>query len=153
MQQELFALEGKEKILALSWKQPFASAMLFGKIETRTWATPYRGWVLICTSKQPYNQETVESICGERLFIKMCQAMNKDTSTLDLNGYAIAIGKLVDCRPMTRNDEDRTFVKFRGGLFCHIYEQVKKIEPFPWKGQQGWKTVDQSIYQIKIIES
>jgi len=32
-------LFNEETILALSWKQPFATAMLYGKIETRVWNT------------------------------------------------------------------------------------------------------------------
>jgi hypothetical protein len=139
-----------EKILALSWKQPFATAMLFGKIETRTWYTDYRGLVLICTSKQPYND--VKSICGEDLFIKMCIAMAADTKTLDLYGYAIALGRLKHCRTMQPNDQEKAFVKYRPDLFCHIYEDVKRIKPFQWKGTQGWKNVDQAIHKIELIK-
>jgi hypothetical protein len=43
-----------QKLMALSWKQPYAELMLHGKIETRTWQTKYRGWVMVCASKQPY---------------------------------------------------------------------------------------------------
>jgi Fe-S cluster biosynthesis and repair protein YggX len=127
--------------------------MLYGKIETRVWSTPYRGKVLICTSKLAYDQETVKRICGEDLFFKMCVAMNKDSGSLDLNGYAIAIGRLVDCRPMEKEDEEKAFVNYRPDLYSHIYEDVKAIKPFPWKGTQGWKTVDQSIYKIELLSS
>lgn len=41
-------------IRALSTKQPYASLMLHGKVETRTWDSKYLGWVLICASKQAY---------------------------------------------------------------------------------------------------
>src|SRR5690606_24193687 len=115
-------LFNEEKILALSWKQPFGTAMLYGKIETRTWYTDYRGLVLICTSKQPYNEEIVKLISGEDLFVKMCIAMSKDTGTLDLNGYAIAIGRLKHCRDMSPEDEEKAFVKYRPDLYSHIYE-------------------------------
>lgn len=144
-------LFNEEKILALSWKQPFATAMLYGKIETRTWDTKYRGLVLMCTSKQAYDEATVRRICGDDLFFRMCVAMNKDSVTLDLNGYAILIGRLVNSRPMRREDEAKAFVKFRPNLFSHIYEGVKPIKPFAWKGTQGWKTVDKSIYKIEVI--
>src|SRR5690606_2314359 len=118
-------LFNKEKIMALSWKQPFATAMLYGKIETRTWNTNYRGLVLICTSQKPYDVTTVGSICGDKLLANMCKAMRNDSGTLDLNGYAIAIGRLVDCRPMSIEDEEKAFVKYRPNLFSHIYEDVR----------------------------
>lgn len=151
-----------EKILALSWKQPFGTAMLYGKIETRVWNTNYRGLVLICTSKAAYSQHSVIGISGNRQFIRMCEAMIRDTKTLDLNGYAIAIGRLVDCRPMTKEDEDKCFVAYREPwvdgnekqrqLYCHVYEDVKAIEPFPWKGSQGWTELDEETKsKIKFI--
>lgn len=141
-----------ERVMALSWKQPFATAMLFDKIETRTWPVKYRGWVLICTSKAAYDQETVKRITGEELFIKMCVAMNKDSGTLDLDGYAIAIGRLVDCRKMRLCDEEKSFVKFRNDLYCHVYASVYQIKPFSWKGSQGFRELNQDqIKQIQII--
>lgn len=145
-------MNNTEPILALSWKQPFATAMLYGKIETRTWKTNYRGLVLICTSQKPYKISIArKDICGDRLFSKMAYAMrNKNTGTLTLNGYAIAIGKLIDCRPMQPEDEGKCFVKYRSDLFCHVYEDVKQIKPFTWKGKQRWTKV--SPLDIQNIE-
>ena len=146
-------MNNTEPILALSWKQPFATAMLFGKIETRTWKTNYRGLVLICTSKKPYKISIArKNICGDHLFSKMAYAFNRNTVTLDLNGYAIAIGRLVDCRKMKPEDEDKCFVKYREDLFCHVYEDVNQIKPFIWKGKQGWTKVSPEIIQdIKLL--
>lgn len=152
-----------ERILALSWKQPFGSLMLHGKIETRVWDTKYRGPVLICTSKSAYSEEAVLSISGAYQFQRLCQRLLKD-KTLDLNGYAIAIGKLVDSRPMKSNDEDKCFVKYREPwvdgnrkvrqLFCHVYEDLQAIEPFPWRGSQGWRELNQSeLSLIKRIDN
>lgn len=137
------------KMLALSWKQPFGTAMLYGKIETRSWNTNYRGPVLICTSQRSYDLYSAKEICGNYLFDLMFSKMNSDSGIIDLNGYAIAVGNLVDCRPMTLDDEAATFVQYRPGLYCHVYENVRPIKPFPWKGSQGWKTVDPEI--IKTI--
>lgn len=67
------------------------------------------------------------------------------------HGKAIAIGKLIDCRPMEIGDEDKCFVQYYPDLWCHIYEDVKPIKSFEWKGVQGWKTLDEkTIEQIKI---
>jgi hypothetical protein len=159
-------------IMALSWKQPYGTAMLFGKIETRTWDIKYRGWMLICTSKQSYNLDVVRKISGNDLFVKICNVINNDPdkySTLDLDGYAIGIGRLVDSRKMTLTDEEKCFVKYRPPwneekinkktgkskvvekcLWCHIYENVHPVKPFPWKGSQGIRQVTPD--QRKLIE-
>lgn len=113
--------------------------MLFDKIETRTRRTNYRGLVLICTSKAPYAPEAVKKISGNWLFGNMCRALKKDTGTVDLNGYAIAIGELADCRLMTRKDEQKAFVKYKIGLYAHVYKNVRAIQPFEWKGTQGFR--------------
>lgn len=133
--------EGKIKLLALSWKQPFLSLMLHGKIETRTWKTNYRGWVLMCASLVGYNKEKLYEISGQVQFNRICQTINLDEVT-KFNGHAMAIGYLSDCRPMYREDKDLTFTKYHPSLFCHIYENVFPIVPIPWKGTQGWKKVD-----------
>ncbi len=129
-------------MLALSWKQPFASLMLHGKIETRTWKTNYRGLVLICSSKKPYSYKIIKDISGEAQYQRI---MDKTLDEELFLGSAIAVGNLVDCRPMQPDDEEKTFVAYRDGLYCHIYENVKPIKPFIWKGTQGWKKVSQDI--------
>lgn len=139
-------LFGNEQIRALSWKEPFATLMLHGKIETRTWATSYRGLILICASKQPYAIKVIKSICGERQFARITELFEKLNIDVSFTcGQAIAVGRLVDCRPMKKEDEDKCFVEYYSDLYCHIYEDVKPIKPFSWKGVQGWKIVEQDI--------
>ena len=140
-------LFNNQSMVALSWKQPFGSAMLWEKIETRVWATKYRGLVLLCTSQKAYDEKTVINICGPQNFVRLCATLVNDTTTLHLNGYAIAVGKLVDCRKMKPDDELKTFVRYREDLYCHIYEEVKAIKPFRWKGAQRWKKVEQNIIE------
>jgi hypothetical protein len=68
-----------------------------------------------------------------------------------MHGYAIAVGKLVGSRIMQPEDEDKCFVQYNGKRWCHIYKDVMPIEPFPWKGSQGWGKVDYDIRkQIKL---
>lgn len=139
-----------QKLMALSWKQPYAELMLHGKIETRTRKTNYRGWVLICASKAGYNPNQLLNIAG-------VLQIGRITDILGPLGYmsggdAIAIGKLVDCRPMKSQDEDKCFVEWQSNLFCHVYEQVARIEPFHWRGAQSWKEVDQETKnKIRIL--
>lgn len=138
-----------EKLMALSWKQPYAELMLHGKIETRTWPTNYRGWVLICASKQGYYTEQLRRISGAYQMVRMGQFLNVEAPKYE--GMAIAIGRLMDCRPMKPEDEDACFVKYYEDLWCHVYNHVYSIRPFPWKGSQGWKEVSEEIKKQIII--
>jgi hypothetical protein len=150
-------LQSGAQLRALSWKEPYASMMLHGKIETRSWKTDYRGLVLICTSKKRYTPEQILNISGYIRTINMAWKLFHVGSfafVFDNNfklGYAIAIGRLINCRPMEWEDEDKAFVTSHARLWCHIYEDVTAIEPIPWKGKQGWGKVSQEIInQIKF---
>jgi hypothetical protein len=149
-----------QKMLALSWRQPFGTAMLYGKIETRTWVTSYKGWVLICTSKKGYDDATTAIICGAQNFTRLMDTLDMNDEAVDagmpdtrnLHGYAIAIGKLVKCSPMAPEDEEETFVEYHPGLWCHVYEEVRPIKPFAWKGSRKWSTVtDEQKQLIELI--
>ena len=133
-----------QEIKGLFWKQPYANLMLHNKIETRTWITNYRGLVLICASKKPYSNKLINLISD----IKIIDETLKDEK-IKL-GCAIAIGNLIDCRPMNQEDEDKCFVRYNPNLFCHVYENVREIEPFEIKGKMGWLKLDSDILnQIK----
>jgi len=124
---------------ALSWKQPFAELMLHGKVETRTWDTKYRGWVLICASKAGYNEQQVARICGHNQFLRAYKITNAERLYF---GTAIAIGRLMNSRRMTPADESSTFVKYQPGLYCHVYTDVQMLpNPIDWRGSQGWRTL------------
>ena len=161
MKEELFELQKiftpDQKLLALSWKQPFAELMLYGKIETRVWKTNYRGWVLICASKKGFNFNQVFDIAGGKQCQRITTILGRNNDhwyNLYRSGIAIAIGRLIDCRPMTKTDEDKCFVQYYADLFCHIYDNVQAINPFIWKGSQGWKEVLPEIKnKIKIISN
>lgn len=143
-----------DNIRALSWKQPYGSLMLPPnfKIETRTWKTSYRGWVLICASLKMYDTKVIKQISGEyqtnRIFGHPAYLSNINMWV----GHAIGVGKLIDCRPMEYEDEDKCFVEYYSDLYCHIYADVKKITPFPYKGKQGWgKVTEEYFKQIKFL--
>lgn len=151
------------EVRALSWKQPYADMMLQGKIETRLWPTNYRGLVLICASKVAYSDDDLDDIIGDGALFKVVKFSKRTNRRCELlNGHAIAIGRLVDCRPMRPEDELLTLVKYkkpwveticRGKnrqfkiverqLWCHIYSEVYPIRPFEWKGTQGWKKLSE----------
>lgn len=136
---------------ALSWKQPYAHLMLppYNKIETRRWRTHYRGEILICTSKLMYSEQKILSVSGA----KQCERVMDIVLDIPLiTGHAIAVGELIDCRPMEIEDEDMAFVGFNDSLFSHIYKNVRLIEPIPWKGVQRFRDVTEAEQQlIKFI--
>lgn len=102
---------------ALSVKQPWANMIASGEktIETRKWYTDYRGSLLIVSSKTP---------------------------RIEPAGYAIAVAKLIDCRPMTKNDEENACCDLYQGAYAWVLINIKKITPFPVKGQLGIYDVD-----------
>jgi len=134
----------------ISIRQPYAELMLSGKIETRDWKTNYRGLVLICASKHAMPNHEIEIISGT----KQINRMNKYLCAKkgDYEGKAIAIGRLIDCRPMTKHDEDACFVQYFKGLYCHIYSDMHKIIPFQVKGFLGYTNVDEAVKKnIQIL--
>jgi hypothetical protein len=102
---------------ALSVKQPWANMIASGEktIETRKWYTDYRGLLLIVSSKTP---------------------------RIEPAGNAIAIAKLIDCRPMTKKDEEEACCEWYLGAYAWVLTNIKKIEPFPVRGQLGIFDVD-----------
>lgn len=134
---------------ALSWKEPFASLMLHGKIETRNRPTKVRGWVLICSALKGYNLEEFAQISGEQIMrtVSITEPIS-NIYPIKTFGKAIALGYLSDCRPMTKEDEDACFVRYREGLWCWIFTDVTPITPVKWKGKQGWSILTPEQKQL-----
>ena len=97
---------------ALSVKQPWANMIASGAktIETRTWATPYRGRLLIISSKSP---------------------------NIPPPGYVVAVAVLRDCRPMTRQDERAACCRVYPGAQAWVLAEIRRIEPVPVRGALG----------------
>lgn len=97
---------------ALSIKQPWANLIASGKktIETRLWATDYRGPLLIVSSKTP---------------------------NIHPAGYALAVAELVDCHQMTAADERAACCSRYPGAFAWVLRDVRKIPIFPVRGKLG----------------
>jgi hypothetical protein len=148
-------LPNQMEIRALSFKEPYASMMLHGKIETRSRITNYRGWVLICASKVPYHDEAIRQISGAEAYHRIYTKLGShlDNHITDNLGKAIAIGKLADCRRMQEQDADKCFVKFNRGIYCYVFDQVQAIEPFAWQGIQGWKILTPEQKQLIKLKS
>lgn len=147
-----------QEIRAISFWQPFGSLMLYGKVETRNWATPYRGLVLICTTQTPFHKQSLDK--SRHIVQTHQQKLDTDSwsfvekghpeSTWGLNGYAIAIGRLDACR--LASVYDKTFCVVSPVFYAHVYKDVKRIKPFEVKGGQGWfKVTPEMKAKIRII--
>lgn len=97
---------------AISIRNPWADLIAHGKktIETRTWATKYRGPLLICASKSPAGPNA---------------------------GHAVCIVDLVDVRPMRKSDEKRACCRLYDGANAWVLKNVRRIKPFPVSGKLG----------------
>ena len=107
---------------ALSLRQPYASFIAIGRktIETRFWSTNYRGPLLICSSKG----KIYEGVPHAGLF------------NLKLHfGMALATVELIDCRRMRKEDEVAAMISYHKSLYAWVLSNIKKIDPFPVKGQ------------------
>ena len=152
-------LFGNQEIRLLFFKQPFGSLMIptnhydYKSIETRVWSTSYHGLILICTSLKGYKQDDLIKISGlyKGSFIECVLDWNQEP-TRRLCGYAIAIGELVNCRRMRKEDERNALVKFNKDLFSWEFSNVKRIEPFKIKGGLGLIRISDEVRsKIKVI--
>lgn len=147
--QDLFGNELIEPIHYLTWHQPFASLMLHRKKETRNRPTNVRGKVLILSSLNPYPQHELFQMCGTKM-MKFISDTLQDEPTKDITGHAIAIGNLIDCKLMKKGDEKSCFIKYKRDRYMWIFENVQRIEPISFKGQQGWGIIKDPIQLSKI---
>ncbi len=94
---------------AISLKQPWANLVACGykTLETRTWATSYRGDLLICSSAS-----------GE----------------IEPTGCALALVKLVDCREMEEEDAEAACILRYPDAKVFVLEDIRLLQPFAVRG-------------------
>lgn len=112
---------------ALSVKQPWANLIASGEktIETRVWATDYRGDILIVSSKQP---------------------------RIEPAGCAVAVVELTDCRPMMLSDEAAAKCPIYDDAVAWVLRNIRAIEPFPMRGQLGLFEVDVPAEGFRVLK-
>jgi hypothetical protein len=108
------------KIKCLAVHQPYASLIAGGDktIEVRSWITHFRGLVLICATKRPV-------------------VMWSETGGPLPTGCTVAVVRLIDCRPMMKQDAKAACVDFIDGAWAWIFDEIFPVEQIPIKGQQG----------------
>ncbi|MDA1190216.1 MAG: DNA methyltransferase [Candidatus Poribacteria bacterium] len=84
-------------------------------LETRNRPTRVRGDVLLCGAKKPKGR---------------------------YSGLAACVVTIVDCRPMTKADEQAACCELYPGAYVWQLDNIRPIDPFPVSGRQGFFNVD-----------
>ena len=117
----------------LSIRQPWASLIASGRktIELRTWATPYRGPILVLAGGALWKGE-------------------HDWPTDGPRGVSLCIVDLVDVRLATRADERSACFKPRPGDLAFVLENARAVRQVPVKGKLGlYQAPDSLLAQIR----
>lgn len=133
--------------------QPYATAILHGRMIAAPYDTDYRGNVLITTHKKPLTYRDIidrsSSFYASELRLLTCE-----DPSYDQHGYAIALADLVLSRPFTRADQPRTGTLYREGLHYWEFDNVRRIVPLPLEpGKKGWTEVPMDVIgKIEVIK-
>ncbi len=144
---------------ALSLWQPYASLIALGAktIETRSWATSYRGPLVILAAKK-WNADIAGDChrCGNVLRANCFEIPSDRNRRIGLLpwestlGHIVACCELADCRPMQwaprHKPLDAEFGTFGPGRFgWDLRNVVPVLPPIPYQGRQGLFDVPASI--------
>jgi hypothetical protein len=136
-------------VRAICLHQPYASLVADGvkTIETRTWATSYRGPFVICSTKALAHPHLWKD-CLARVEARGARQPNgdpyDDRHSLP-RGFALGMVWLADCREMTKADEEAALISCTmptGAVrYAWVLDDSKRIrfrEPVPVTGRQSW---------------
>ena len=144
------------KIKALSLWEPWASLIAVGakKYETRSWATTYRGPLLICAARGGLSDRDLMKILQQPEFQSALWSIvppyaAQETSIVHRAkfifnslyfGHAVAIVDLVRCwktEHLAVMEDQKLFGDFSPGRYAWKLENVRTFQPFLVKGRQG----------------
>jgi activating signal cointegrator 1 len=145
------------KIKAISLWEPWAS-LIRAKAktyETRSWATSYRGPLLICAAKGGLCRrdllDFLDDANAQAALLPLLPASRERVSVLDLlHGRAAALVDLTDCIPTMRLPfenyyKEKDYGNYALGRFAWKLENIRAINTFPAKGRQG-------LFDIEVPE-
>lgn len=135
---------------AITLWQPWASLWLSTRKthETRTWATKYRGPLLVHAAKRPPGVQAFGTVLNE-----MCCTEFGDKWVDELpRGVLLGVVWLIDCRPTTErrpiDHEDFVCGNWEGGRFAWQRGSFSRWdEPLAYKGRQGFFNVPKTILE------
>lgn len=121
---------------AITIKEPWASMISHGwkTMETRSWATSYRGRIAIHAGKGKADKDWMKNVP------EMMEIIDGDVHP----GCVIAYADLVDCIPITEEvinsvKENRTeYISgfYELGRYALVLDNIRKVDPFPVRGRQ-----------------
>lgn len=111
----------------LTIREPWATMIMEGKktIETRTWTTRYRGSILLHASKTPESK---------------------------ISGCIFAVAKLINCRPMTKEDEKPAGCKVYPKAQSWILYAVRPLKLRKISGKLGIWSISTKEWEALEIE-
>ena len=140
----------------LSLIQPWATLMAIGakKIETRSWGTPYRGWLAIHASKG-FPRECID-LCFDSPFADVLSAAGIGTPGDLPRGQVLCVGRVVDVvsTNLWTPDPDSNEYAFGGygpDRFGWKFEDIKRIKAFEAKGSLSIWHLPRAITQDEIL--
>lgn len=119
------------KVKALSLKEPWCDLIVQRRktIETRTWKTNYRGPLVLCASKT-IDKEALAHFARLGFFCL--------DERFPWQGFARTIVNLIDCRPMTRDDEEDAWIAYSPKRYAWILDNPQNdFSVFKVRGQLG----------------
>ena len=118
---------------AISLRQPFANMIAEGvkTIETRKWTTSHRGRLAICASKskKPYLGLHPEPPYGA----------------------IVAVVTLVDCFPMSQDDEEAACCAWNEEAWAWHLENIVRVKPVPVLGRMSVFNIDTEEEDLEAI--
>lgn len=145
------------EIRALSLLQPWASLMAFGEkfIETRSWATSYRGLVAIAASARWKPGDKEFAACYPEVWNE------HGISVYDLPlGKILCVGWLDDCikteyidlRAVRCGKHEDEFGNYARGRYAWIFASIQPLlRPVPVKGSLGlYSLAPETLEQVRV---
>jgi activating signal cointegrator 1 len=142
---------------ALSLWQPWASLWVGGGklYETRTWTTPYRGWLLVHASKR---EPTAEELGKFREVLQDAFGANWDKLPRGAIVGAVKVEKCHPCDQVLRDFVGREFPvsllagDFSDGRYAWRRGQAVRLpEPLPFNGRQRFFEVPASALPSEFV--
>lgn len=153
---------------AISLWQPWASAIAVGakRIETRSWATHYRGRIAIHAAKRLVKSElAMLERWGDWQAVFATSRYAVDFLRLPF-GAVVAVADLVDCVPYNRLNlsalaelrhhegqpayphwTERRLGNYGPGRYGWMLENVRPITPIPYRGEQGLFIIPDHVFE------